>query len=146
VFPCLFGVLALFFLVVGLRGIVSKKPFLISAQWLVALVLLALAPSLLQPFLFPVPPNKTAAAQTRSQASPEGVSQFRKAERILIWARLSNLTRALREAGFRDITFYHDPGPCYRSIRGFLKACLRLWCGYFFCSPQAKNIVVARKG
>jgi SAM-dependent methyltransferase len=56
------------------------------------------------------------------------------------------LRRALREAGFRDITFYHDPGPCYRSIRGFLKACLRLWCGYFFCSPQAKNIVVARKG
>ena len=34
--PCLFGVMALFCFVVGLRGIVSKKPFLISAQWLVA--------------------------------------------------------------------------------------------------------------
>jgi hypothetical protein len=54
-FPSLFGVMALFFFVVGLRGIVSKKPFLISAQWLFTLVLLAFAPSLLQPFLFPLP-------------------------------------------------------------------------------------------
>lgn len=56
------------------------------------------------------------------------------------------LRRALRAAGFGDITFYHDPGPCYRGIGGFLKACLRLGCGYGLAYPQAKNIAVARKG
>jgi SAM-dependent methyltransferase len=56
------------------------------------------------------------------------------------------LRRALREAGFRDIVFYHDPGPCYHGVRGFLEACLRLCCGYFFFAPRAKNIVLARKG
>jgi SAM-dependent methyltransferase len=55
------------------------------------------------------------------------------------------LRRALREAGFCDITFYHDPGPCYLGIAGFFKACLRLGSGYFFYAPQMKNIVVARK-
>lgn len=55
------------------------------------------------------------------------------------------LRRALRDAGFCDIVFHHDPGPCYQGIVGFLKACLRLCCGYFFYAPQAKNIVLARK-
>ncbi len=55
------------------------------------------------------------------------------------------LRRALREAGFRDICFYYDPGSCYRGARGFVKACLRLACGYFSYFPRAKNIVVARK-
>jgi SAM-dependent methyltransferase len=55
------------------------------------------------------------------------------------------LRRALRDAGFGDITFYYDSGPCYRGALGFLKACLRLGAGYFFYCPQAKNIVVARK-
>jgi SAM-dependent methyltransferase len=52
---------------------------------------------------------------------------------------------ALRDAGFGRISFYHDPGPCYRGVRGFLKAWARLFCGYFFYAPQAKNIVLARK-
>jgi SAM-dependent methyltransferase len=56
------------------------------------------------------------------------------------------LRRALGDAGFRDICFYYDPGPFYRGFLGFLKAFLRLCCGYFFYAPQAKNIVVARKG
>lgn len=55
------------------------------------------------------------------------------------------LRHALREAGFSDIAFYHDPGPTYRGIPGFLKACLRLWCDFVFYFPQAKNIVIARK-
>ena len=54
VFPCLFGVMALFFFAVGLRGVVTKKPFVISSRWLLGLVLLGFAPSLLQPFLFPI--------------------------------------------------------------------------------------------
>jgi hypothetical protein len=51
-FPCLFGVMALFFFIVGLRGIVTKKPFLFSARWFFALMVLAFVPSVLQPFLF----------------------------------------------------------------------------------------------
>src|SRR5262249_35203031 len=56
------------------------------------------------------------------------------------------LRRALRQAGFRDVSFYRDPGPCYQGGWGFCKACLCLWFGYFFYYPRAKNIVVARKG
>lgn len=56
------------------------------------------------------------------------------------------LRRALSDAGFCDVTFLHDPGPCYRGVRGFVKAFLRLSCGFFLYFPQAKNIVVARKG
>jgi SAM-dependent methyltransferase len=55
------------------------------------------------------------------------------------------LRRALAAAGFADVTFLHDPGPCYRGLGGFLKAGLRLWCDFLFYYPQAKNIVLARK-
>ena len=47
-FPFVFGAMALFFLVIGLRGILTKKPFLISSRWLLGLVLLGFAPALLQ--------------------------------------------------------------------------------------------------
>jgi hypothetical protein len=50
--PCLVGVTAIFFFIVGLRGIVSRKPFLFSARWLFVLLLLNFVPSILQPFLF----------------------------------------------------------------------------------------------
>jgi hypothetical protein len=53
--PCFCGVAALLFFAVGLRGIVTKKPFLFSARWLFALVLLAFVPGFLQPFVFQVP-------------------------------------------------------------------------------------------
>lgn len=52
-FPCLFVVMSLFFFAVGLRGIATKKPFVISSRWPLGLVLLGFAPSILQPFLFP---------------------------------------------------------------------------------------------
>jgi SAM-dependent methyltransferase len=55
------------------------------------------------------------------------------------------LRRGLKRAGFTDVTVVHDPGPGYRGVGGFLKAGLRLWCDFFFCFPQAKNIVLARK-
>ena len=55
------------------------------------------------------------------------------------------LRRALSAAGFGAITFFRDPGPVYRGWGGFLKAALRLWCGFLFYYPRAKNIVVARK-
>jgi hypothetical protein len=47
-FPCLFSLMALFFLFIGLRGVVTKKPFLISARWLLVLVFLGFAPAMLQ--------------------------------------------------------------------------------------------------
>jgi SAM-dependent methyltransferase len=56
------------------------------------------------------------------------------------------LRRALRDAGFTDITFYHDPGGCYRGLWGHARAWLRLACGYWLWYPQTKNIVIARKG
>ncbi|MGO9565909.1 MAG: ankyrin repeat domain-containing protein [Desulfomonilaceae bacterium] len=52
-YPCLFGIMALFFLVIGLRGIVTKKPFLISARWLLVLVLLGFTPGMLQTVTLP---------------------------------------------------------------------------------------------
>ena len=48
--PCMFGVMAFCFLLVGLRGIVAQKPTLISQRWLFALMLVWSAPSLLNPF------------------------------------------------------------------------------------------------
>jgi hypothetical protein len=54
--PCVFSMTAFYFLLVGLRGIVAGKPFLISLRWLFTIMLLAFAPSfILQPFLIPVP-------------------------------------------------------------------------------------------
>jgi hypothetical protein len=53
--PCVFAVLALFMIIVGLRGIVTRKPFLLSARWLFAVMVLAIVPVVLQPFLVQVP-------------------------------------------------------------------------------------------
>jgi len=55
------------------------------------------------------------------------------------------LRRTLAAVGFRDVEFFHDPGPCFRGMRGFLTAYARLCCEYFFVFPAAKNIVLARK-
>ena len=48
VVPIFFAVMALFFLVIGLRGIIFRKPFVISGRWLFVLVLCGFAPSTLQ--------------------------------------------------------------------------------------------------
>ncbi len=55
------------------------------------------------------------------------------------------LRRTLRNAGFRRVQFYHDSGPAYRGVRGFLLANFRLWCSYAFCFPRIKQIALARK-
>jgi uncharacterized protein len=52
-YPCLFVVMSAFFLVIGLRGVMTKKPFLISARWLLVLVVLGLTPSMLNALTFP---------------------------------------------------------------------------------------------
>ncbi len=51
--PFLFGVMASFFLVIGLRGVITKKPFLTSAHWLLALVLLGISPAMFQALMLP---------------------------------------------------------------------------------------------
>ncbi len=47
-FPIVFGVMASFFLLIGLRGWISKKPFVISSRWLLIIVLLGMSPGLFQ--------------------------------------------------------------------------------------------------
>lgn len=53
--PFLLVVVALFLLVVGLRGVITRKPFLLSSRWLLGLILVLFAPAILEPFLFPIP-------------------------------------------------------------------------------------------
>ncbi len=60
IFPFVFGIMALFFFVIGLRGIVSKKPFVISARWLFIIVLLGFSPAMFQFAWFPKPGGGTA--------------------------------------------------------------------------------------
>ena len=49
--PCLlFGMLALYSWGVGLRGIVTRKPFLMSTRWILGVCLIAFTPGLLVPF------------------------------------------------------------------------------------------------
>ena len=52
-FPFLFVVMASFFLLIGLRGVITKKPFLISAHWLLALLLLGVSSGMLQAVMLP---------------------------------------------------------------------------------------------
>jgi SAM-dependent methyltransferase len=55
------------------------------------------------------------------------------------------LWRTLRRAGFRRTSWYHDTGPVYRGLGGFLLANFRLWCSYLCCFPHIKQIVLAQK-
>ncbi len=55
------------------------------------------------------------------------------------------LRRELLRAGFCRVEHFHDPGPVYRGLRGFLTAGFRLCCGYLSCYPRIKQIVLAQK-
>jgi antitoxin component YwqK of YwqJK toxin-antitoxin module len=52
VFPAVFGIITFFFLFIGLRGLITKKPFLISTKWNFAIVTLCFAPNVFNPILF----------------------------------------------------------------------------------------------
>ena len=54
-FPIMFGIMAAFFLVIGLRGILTKKPFLLSNRWLLLLMFVAFVPNIILPFYFSFP-------------------------------------------------------------------------------------------
>lgn len=77
--------------------------------------------------------------------SPHAREEVRKHGVTELGFTRRQLRRAMREAGFEDVTFFHDPGSCYRGFRGFAKAALRLCFDFTFYFPQAKNIVVGRK-
>lgn len=62
-FPSLFGMMALFFLVIGLRGLLSRRPFLISARWLLALLFIGFCPALVQPFAIQGSPVGSGAVE-----------------------------------------------------------------------------------
>ncbi len=52
--PIMFGVMAAFFLIIGLRGIVTKNPFLLSNRWLLLVMLVGFVPSIIMPFFFSI--------------------------------------------------------------------------------------------
>ena len=53
VFPIMFGLLAAFFLVVGLRGILTKRPFLLSNRWLLSMMFIIFVPNIILPLILP---------------------------------------------------------------------------------------------
>ena len=50
-FPIWFGIMATFFFIIGLRGILAKRPFLVSNRWVLSIMFIALGPAILI-FLF----------------------------------------------------------------------------------------------
>lgn len=73
----------------------------------------------------------------RAEAQKYGVTELGFSRR--------QLRRALTQAGFHSLVRYHDPGPAFRGLGGWLWANLRLWCDWVACFPQAKQILLARK-
>jgi 2-polyprenyl-3-methyl-5-hydroxy-6-metoxy-1,4-benzoquinol methylase len=57
----------------------------------------------------------------------------------------NHLNHHLRGIGFRHLTQCYDSGNSYRGFAGFVRANLRLWCSYFCCYPQVKQIILAQK-
>ena len=53
--PILFGIAAIFFLTVGLRGILTKRPFLISQRWFLSIMCAIIIPTILLPSLLSFP-------------------------------------------------------------------------------------------
>ena len=55
--PILFGSAAIYFLVIGLRGILTKRPFLISQRWFLLIMCAIIIPTILLPSLLSFPGN-----------------------------------------------------------------------------------------
>lgn len=51
VMPCLLGVLAAWMIAMGLRALITRRPYVFSARWLLAFMLLAFAPNAVFPLL-----------------------------------------------------------------------------------------------
>ena len=48
-FPILLGLMAIYFLAIGLRAVLTKRPFLISTRWLLSLMFVVFIPVILLP-------------------------------------------------------------------------------------------------
>ena len=46
-FPIIFGLMALYFLTIGLRGILTKQPFLVSNRWVLSMMFVVFIPMIL---------------------------------------------------------------------------------------------------
>ena len=55
--PILFGIMAIFFLFIGFRGILTKRPFLISQRWFLSLMCAIFIPIILLQLSLPFPGN-----------------------------------------------------------------------------------------
>ena len=51
--PIWFGIFALFFFLIALRGILTRRPFLVSNKWLLSVMFFSLIPAILIPFFIP---------------------------------------------------------------------------------------------
>ena len=49
-FPMVFGFIAIFFFGIGIRAILTKRPFLISNRWLLAMMFVVLVPAIVSSF------------------------------------------------------------------------------------------------
>ena len=49
VFPIMFGIMSVFFLSIGLRGILTKQPFLVSNKWFYSIMFVVLFPMVFLP-------------------------------------------------------------------------------------------------
>ena len=45
-FPIMFGIMAIFFFGIGIRAILTKRPFLVSNRWMLSLIFVALVPGI----------------------------------------------------------------------------------------------------
>ena len=52
--PIMFGVMAAFLLIIGLRGIFTRTPFLLSNRWLLLFMLVSFVPGIIMPFFFSI--------------------------------------------------------------------------------------------
>ena len=52
-FPIMFGIMAIFFLGIGLRAILMKRPFLVSNRWMLLMMFVIFIPMILRLFLRP---------------------------------------------------------------------------------------------
>ena len=54
IFPIMFGIMAIFFLTIGLRGVLIKRPFLVSNRWWLSILFIVFVPIILLSFSLPL--------------------------------------------------------------------------------------------
>lgn len=54
IFPIMFGIMAVFFLTIGVRGVLVKRPFLISNRWWLSILFVVFIPIILVNFSMPL--------------------------------------------------------------------------------------------